>query len=204
MKSLIALAGLLMLLVSAAARADVTYDFIRLACVPEVGMLDVEYRGVHDTVAGDMHDGDMRHADALRQHGFYPARGLDVSCQLGQVAYHITARQGEASERGMCNADPTVYLTVTRNGLPVLRDVVFGTNCNNFPAVQRITFGDGPAIMRGPEASVCFVNTDILVDKTSCQWFFKKSGEFKKNFPIDQADVARRAKLLFKALGPSP
>jgi hypothetical protein len=163
----------------------------------------VESRGVHDTVAGDMHDGDMRRANALRQYGFYPARGLDMTCQLGKVAYHITVSQAEASDRGTCNATPTVYLTVTRNGQPVLRDVVFGVNCNNFPAVERVTFGDGPAIMRDPEATVCLVNTDILTNRTYCAWFFKGSGEFK-DFPIDQADVERRAKRIFKVLGPSP
>jgi hypothetical protein len=106
MKRLIALAGLLMLLVSGPARADVTYDFVRVVCASEVGMFEVEYRGVHDTVAGNMHGGDMRRADALRQYGFWPARGLVSICKLGQVVYRITVEQAPESEHGMCGDSP--------------------------------------------------------------------------------------------------
>jgi hypothetical protein len=86
----------------------------------------------------------------------------------------------------------------------VLRHVVFGNNCDPKPSVQRITFGDGPAIMRDPEATVCFRRTDVLVDKTFCDFFQKKTGDFKKNFPIDQADLERRAKRYFNVLAPLP
>jgi hypothetical protein len=199
MKSFIAFAGLLLALASGAARADVTYDFVRVACVPEVGMLDVEYRGVHDTVAGDMHDGDMRRANALRQYGFYPARGLDMSCKLGQVVYRIKAEQGPEVENVMCGASPEVRLTVTRNGAPVLREVLLGINCESQPAVQRITFADGPGIMRDTEATVCYLSNDVGVDKTYCDWFWEKNGDFKKKFPIDQDKVRARVERVMKA-----
>jgi hypothetical protein len=145
----------------------------------------------------------MRRADALRQYGFWPARGLVSTCKLGQVVYRITAEQ-DAQTNKMCGGSPEVYLTVTRDGAPVLRHVVFGYSCNDLPSVQRITFGDGPAIMRDPEATVCFLKKDSLVDKTFCDFFQKKTGDFKKNFPIDQADVEHRAERYFKVLAPSP
>jgi hypothetical protein len=190
-KLLVAFFGLWMALACGAARADVVYDFVRVACVPEAGMFDLEYRGVHDTVAGFIHGGDMQRANALRQHGFHLARGLDVRCQLGQVAYRVTAQQAEPGNQ-MCGASPEVYLTVTRNGAPVLRDVVFGPSCNSYPSVQRITFADGPAITRAPEAMICYLSSDFVVDRTFCDFFQKKNGDFDKKFPIDQSEVERR------------
>lgn len=50
------LIALLLFLISACAgtaQADTSYDFVRIACVPENGLLAVEYRMLHDAVSGD-------------------------------------------------------------------------------------------------------------------------------------------------------
>jgi hypothetical protein len=182
---------------SAGARADVTYDFVRYACVPENGMLDVEYRGLHDSVAGIRSDDPAESPKVLQQQGFYRARGFQAACQIGTATYVIKASQGEPSN-AICGGAPSVYLDVTRNGKPMFRNVVFADqDCNGQPSLQRFTIGEiTPAWRDGPEALACYSSgrDDAAIPGAQppqvCQWTFGADG-FGKRFPVDE-DAIRR------------
>lgn len=153
----------------APARADTVRDFVRTACVPEAGLLDVEYRGLHDSVAVDRGGKEQRNS-ALAQAGFHPPRGLKLSCRLGDVSYAIATDQGPTSER-RCGGSPEVYLSITRNGEKILSDVVLGESCQGLPSVTRITIGDGPQSWRGRETQLCY-SKEGDSGKPQCEWIF--------------------------------
>jgi hypothetical protein len=174
------------ILFNQAAKADTTRDFVRMSCVPEAGLLDIEYRGLHDSVAGSPNAQTERDA-ALERAGFHNPRGLKFSCQLGDITYSVSSAQDETSER-MCGASPEVYLTVTRGGSKFLSDVIFGDSCHQLPSVMRVTVGDGPQSWRGRETQVCYA-TGKDGDAVFCDWTFGGSAQFDKQFPIDEARI---------------
>lgn len=169
-----------------AARADTSPDFVRIACVPQAGLLDVEYRLLHDSVAGNATGPDGRGA-VLAAAGFHDPHGLRVSCTLGAVTYTVTAQQDPGSN-GMCGGAPEIHLSLARDGASVLSDVVFGESCLQVPSVTRITIGDGAASWRGRETQVCYA--DGKDDgPPRCDWTSGGQAAFDKRFPIDDARV---------------
>lgn len=183
------------------ARADVTYDFIRYACVPENGMLDVEYRGLHDAVAGALWDKPTETPKALQRQGFYRARGFQATCTVGKATYVIRATQDLPNEHVMCGETPEVYLDVTRNGKPLFHDVVFGDDsCSNVPSLKRFTVGEitFPWRREGPpEVQACYSNgrPDTyeagLEPRQICQWTFGEE-DLRKRFPVDEDAIRKR------------
>ncbi|MET0983199.1 MAG: hypothetical protein ABWY02_13940 [Telluria sp.] len=189
MKVLFAFALLLGILLSRVSHADTSKDFVRVACVPAAGMLDVEYRYLHDSVAGARTDQDKKRKAALSREGFHDPRGLKFTCVLGKVTYVISAAQDATSNR-MCGGSPEVFLSVTRNGAAFFSDVVFGNSCNGLPFITRFTIGDGPRSWRGRETEVCY-SSGKENDSARCEWTFDGSAGFDKRFPIDQDRLGR-------------
>lgn len=177
------------------ARADTMYGFVRIACVPETGLLDIEYRGLHDNVVGRAGDGkEPEPAGALARSGFLDPRGLTSRCTLGDAAYVVSAARDVRSNR-MCGGDPEIYLSVTRNGAAFVTDVAFGDSCHGLPSVSRLTLGDGPTNRRRPEAEICYLAGDGTPSQR-CEWVFDDLG---RRFPLDQAAVRRSVEAAGKA-----
>jgi hypothetical protein len=190
MKAVFAFALLLSMLLCRVSRADTSDDFVRIACVPEAGLLDVEFRSLHDSVSSDP-KGQHERSSLLAQAGFHVPRHLKFSCVLGGITYGILADQDPTSDR-MCGGDPEVYLTVTRDGEKFFSNVIFGESCNQLPSVMRFTVGDGPKSWRGRETQVCYA-TGKDTDPIFCDWTFGKQAEFDKHFPLDEKRVQRIA-----------
>jgi hypothetical protein len=170
--------------------ADTLKHFVRIACVPETGLLDVESRFLHDSVADDPDPAGQKERDAyLAQSGFHDPRGLQFTCLLGGISYVITAEQDQASDK-ICGGDPEVYLNVTRNGENFLSHVIFGESCNQLPSVMRLTIGDGPKSWRGRETSVCYFSGKAG-EPDHCEWTFGIPAEFDKRFPIDEDRIRK-------------
>jgi ribosomal protein L31 len=175
------------------ASADTSYDFVRIACVPANGMLDVEYRRLHDSVAGYLWKDPRESPKSLREHGFYRARGLDTSCTIGNATYVIRSTQNEETN-AMNGGCPEVYLDVSRNGKPFFREVVLGDSCNGHPSLRRFTVGEMTK-RGGPEAEVCYTSADdqmlpLYQDRQACEWTFGND-DFAKRFPIDEDAIGR-------------
>jgi hypothetical protein len=176
-----------------AAHADQSYEFVRVSCVPENGMLAVEYRLLHDSVAGYLWKDPRESPKALQKHDLYRARGLDMSCIVGNATYVLKGTQSEETEahNGAC---PEVFLDVTRNGQPFFRHVVLGDSCNRLPALMRFTIGENTK-HHEPEAEVCYRGAfdqmlPLYQERQSCEWIFGDE-DFAKRFPIDE-DAIRR------------
>lgn len=170
------------------AKADTMKDFVRISCVPEAGLLELEYRRLHDSVAVSQNPPTERDA-VLERAGFHSPRGLKFSCELGATVYTVSSMQDEPSER-MCGGSPEIYLSVMRGDSKILSDTVFGDSCHQLPSVTRITVGDGKQSWRGRETQVCY-SPGKDNDLTFCDWTFGAKVQFDKRFPIDQARVQR-------------
>ena len=190
MKATFALVLLLSVLFCRVAHADTSPGFVRIACVPAAGLLDVEYRALHDSVSVDPKREQERSAQLARA-GFHDPHHLKFSCVIGGITYAIVADQDPGSER-ICGGDPEVYLTLMRDGEKLLSNVIFGESCNRLPSVMRITAGDGPNSWRGRETQVCYA-TGNEADPAFCDWTFGQQLEFDKRFPLDQKRVERIA-----------
>jgi hypothetical protein len=188
MKSLLVLAFLFGTLLCGVSRADTSKHVVRIACVPEAGLLDVDSRLLHDSVSSDPSPAGRAARDTrLAESGFHDPHGLNLTCVLGAASYVVTAEQDPTSDR-ICGGDPEVYLTVTRDGAPFFSNVVFGESCNRMPAVMRFTVGDGPKSWRGRETSVCYL-TGKEDGPEHCDWTFGAAAEFSRRFPIDEERV---------------
>lgn len=190
MKSVVAFALFLCLLSAGVTRADTSKHVVRIACVPEAGLLHVESADLHDSVASDPSGGTGRIA-SLTEAGFHDPHQLATSCVLGAATYLITATQDETSNY-LCGGDPEVYLTVKRDGQPFLVGVVFGASCKQLPGVARLMVADGPASWRGRETQVCYT-TGKAADPEVCDWTQGASARFNQRFPLDEARVQRIA-----------
>lgn len=167
--------------------ADTSNDFVRIACVPEAGLFDVEVRSLHDSIASGPEGQDKRNA-VLARAGFHDPHGLTFTCRLGAITYLISAQQDETSNL-MCGGSPEVYLTVTRDGAPLLSNVVAGSSCHELPSITRLTVADGPGSWRGRETRLCYSSGKDDAPG-QCEWTGEPS-KFERRFPID-ADRLRR------------
>lgn len=188
MKTVYVFMLLLAVLAVGTSRADTVKHTVRIACVPEAGLLHLESGYLHDSVAYG--PASMTERDAvLARAGFHDPHHLAVSCALGGVTYSMTATQDETSGR-MCGGDPEVYVTVTRDGQPFLTDVVFGNSCHALPSVESMTVGDGPRSWRGRETRMCYLSGKDG-GPAFCDWTFGAPAQFTQRFPIDQARLAK-------------
>lgn len=176
--------ALFVLVACNAARADTSYDFVRLTCVPETGLLAIEYRSLHDAVVGA--NAQRVPSPALARHGLHRPQNLDQACQLRGARYRITAKQAPTSNF-MCGGSPEIYLSVARNGVALVDSVAFGYSCNQYPSVQSITLGDGLKGRHEREARICY-STGRDNEPERCEY----EPDFKKTFPLNQ-DAVRRA-----------
>lgn len=162
--------------------------FVRISCVPQAGLLDLEHRYLAENVwsAGSPQEQKKRSA-ALAQSGFHDPHALKISCVLGGVTYLITTEQGEPSN-AMCGGDPGVDLTVTRNGEEILSRVFFGTACGQ-ASVTRLTIGMSARSKREQETELCYSSgLDGVPDY--CEWT-SRTDDFRKNFPVDEDRLIR-------------
>ena len=182
------LLALLLLLLGSSARADYTVDFVRISCIRDAQFLDVEYRGIHNPAITALTEHGTVHTDVLARHGFFDPGKLSYECSLPESKYKVVATQEGWSERGMCAAAPEIFLSLYRDGDPLLEQVVFGQSCFGNPSVTRITIEDGKQGWYSREVEVCFTRgTSETPDK--CVWFFSNLGDGFKKFPLRQGDI---------------
>lgn len=183
MRYIFASLWLMTALVSPVAFADVSNPFVRVACVPEAGLLDVEWRMLHDSVSSASGArGRIRRGASLGKAGFHDPHSFKMSCRLGPISYQISTTQAEQTNF-LCGGSPDIYLTVTRNGKKFLSDVILGGLCGRV-AAMRITIGDGPKSWSGRETEFCYWSANDEV-RQRCEWTFGGPEVFDQRFPVD-------------------
>lgn len=180
----------LLLAIAAAAHADYTVDFARIACIPQARFLDIEYRGIHNSAVdapADSADG----GDAWARNGFFAPGDADVRCKLAESDYRVVVTRDEIRELGMCGAAPLAYLTLYRNGKVVLDKAIFGQPCFPRHSITRVTIQDGKAGYYSREAEICLRNHQT--SQTDCTWSFDLRDDWPQ-VPLGQDAVDKHFK----------
>jgi hypothetical protein len=137
------------------ARADWTLDLVRISCVKEIGYLTVEVASANGNLAIHGAIGNTPEwsaaLEAWRRHGFHDPHNLRMTCAFLNTAYTVIVTQSPARERGMCGAAPPMLLTILRDDVEYVRNVVLGYNCLGGPSIERLDiWGDEEMILSGP------------------------------------------------------
>jgi hypothetical protein len=175
------------------AYADIATGFVRIACVPEHGLLDIEYRSLHDTVVSASSQTSKKSAASLEKHGFFDPHHLYQKCILNGAEYKITSQQDLPTNR-MCGGSPDIHLSVQRNGVALVDDVIFGSSCYGDPSVRLVSLAETNTGKSGREAEICYMRGEKNA-KTgtaeNCEWLFDSSGDFLNRFPINKGAIER-------------
>jgi hypothetical protein len=170
-------------------KADKINEFVRIACVPENGMLDIDYRQLHDSISSKPTGASDQSLTTLAKAGFHRPSGLKFTCELGEAKYAIDAQQDAASNL-LCGASPAINLNITRNGSALLSNVTFGKSCSGRPSIMRITIGDGKNSWRGREMETCYATGDDM-GALHCDWTGGADSVFAKRYPVDDAAIKK-------------
>lgn len=68
---------------------------------------------------------------------FFSQPILPKSCKLNNLLYKVTGKRAPYSE-SRCGAEPPVSIYLSRNGVPIISDAVFGGNCFGGPSIAEI------------------------------------------------------------------
>jgi hypothetical protein len=122
--------------------------FIRITCIPEVYVLRFEYVWFVDPVAFSDEESDdkliQQRILVWEKNGFHLPTNLDYECRLSDAVYRIKATQPPPRGTGACGGAPPITLSLTRDNQEVLKEVVFGEDCNERPTVTNVTVVDTP------------------------------------------------------------
>lgn len=163
--------------------ADFDYQFLRVACIPETGFLDISHQFIHNTAI----DASVKNVyQIFEKNGFYIPHKLDIKCKLSEGEYRIVTSQAEIYG-GMCGATPEISLSLYRNDKLMIKNLVFGYSCFNNPSVNQIYIQDSKKEYP-TEIEVCLSNnnSDDKLRKEKCEWFFDTyKDQYEKMFPLD-------------------
>lgn len=137
--SLLVLACLSTMLTGAAsgpAKADQYIETVRITCVPEIPLLQIEYVAVNDASNFLHRNGYGRGATVqqwqkLRKYGYVPARNFDVTCKLPNATYRMWGHQPNRRESGECGGDPRASLSVARADVILIDQIYLEPSCFN-------------------------------------------------------------------------
>lgn len=121
---------------SGPAKADEYIETVRITCIPEIPLLQIEYVAINDASNFLDRNGFGRVAEAsqwqkLRKYGYVPARRFDVTCKLPNATYRIWGHRPNRRERGECGGDPRASLSVARADILLIDKVYLEPSCFN-------------------------------------------------------------------------
>jgi hypothetical protein len=116
------------------ALADEYIETVRVTCIPEIPLLQIEYVAINDS--SDFLDRAGRGSTArapqwqkLRKYGYLPARRFDMTCKLPGTTYRIWGNQPDRQPRGECGGDPRASVSVSRADKVIIDKVYLEPSC---------------------------------------------------------------------------
>jgi hypothetical protein len=114
------------------AAADWPVDFVRITCIPEADYLAFDSATIYrDQVLNGVENWSnesnvKKRMRRWEEAGYYDPTNLKYECRLSSAAYTLIVKQ--APSGGHCNAPGTVTLSLQRDGVKVISEVVFGSS----------------------------------------------------------------------------
>jgi len=181
---------IIVILFSEKSFSDFDYQFLRIACIPETGFLDISHQFIHNTAI----DLPIKNVyQSFEKSGFYSPHKLDIKCKFSGSEYRIVTTQPEIYS-GMCGATPEITLSLYRNNKLMIEKIVFGYSCFNNPSIDHIYIQDSNLEYPPSEMQVCFNNnnSDENLKKETCEWYFDKYKEdYEKIFPLNSSGLKK-------------
>lgn len=140
--------------------ADQYYGFVRVACIEELAVLEIDSVTVHASNEAqaflEKEPGsklDERNLGVLqRRYGLHVEGPILASCKLGERLFSMRLQFTQPSERGMCGAGTRGFLHINVDGKPLLENIRFAEACFGVGVVRLSLDGDS-------------VNWDFHLDK---------------------------------------
>jgi len=166
------------ILSSAPARADYTIRFMHITCIPQARFLDIRFAPIESGAFGapfSMTAKPPSFAQSEKlwaRYGFYRTQNLSYTCRMSNdvinngVAtvvikndvYRVVAHHPPASN-AMDGAYPNIRLTVYRDGVPIINNVLFGWGATSpRSAVTHFYVENGVQGWYGRYSELCFAS----------------------------------------------
>jgi hypothetical protein len=170
------------------AAADQAFYMIRISCIPEANYFDIDSKIYHSLVSSDetavkqtKRNGSQ--SKILAKHGIYFPRNLSYECKLASGTYKVIGSQPMPSPRGQCGASPTPSISIWRDNVLWIENVLFGEDCFGNPTANRIEIADGNM------ALYINISDNTLFDPILFQYLMP--GEIYDIIPIKQMSLQK-------------
>jgi len=121
------------------------FKFLHITCAPEINILDLSPIGAWNLEKLDS----AKLEELQRTQGLYRAGDISQSCQLKDQLIIVTVRYSEPQARGECGGGTRGFVTLTINGVEVLRSLPFDESCYSASAEKISYQPSGPNPDRG-------------------------------------------------------
>lgn len=172
--------------------ADWTEDLARITCIPEARYFAIDYKPLSSNTVSASGLRGKQFWNVWRKHGYYEASGLDYKCSLPDGKYKISSTRAAMRLSGMCGAAPRITLSISRNDVIILKNVIFGDDCLQEPSVVRFEASE-PLNSVGTELNIELAIVQKPLSAPIIKSFFGPYGEYEKAIPIDTNKVAKYA-----------
>ncbi len=126
-------------------KADSATDFVKVTCLPEVDLFEIEQVTLNDLAVG----GESR-LESWRKNGFVSPRKLSAKCALKSVTVQYDVDQ-EAGSARQCGAHPEITASLKIDSTVWFENIWFGNSCRGYPTVTKVSLSP-----EGGIAEVCF------------------------------------------------
>ena len=178
------------------AHADSTVDYVRIACMTDIHLLDIEYRTIHYSSSTPLYgEATASGKDAWSNNGFFAPNNLERQCVFPWSKFRIVTTQKEASASGRCGASPEIKLSLYLDDKALVKNAIFGDSCSENHSITRISVRDGMNNGKPHEVEICFKNGQNNISR--CELFFQDIEQSWAIFPFDQKIIDSRIKKSF-------
>ena len=183
--------ALLFCLPAIAQEEDQEVEFIRLTCIETMGYMKIEYARFPDQGGKDSNA-------EWAKYGFFDAKNLSKTCNLGRSKYRISSKDRTASCRpGDCESSP-IAISIANDDSAFFHDLVFGPNGENGVSVSSIELWEGfgrRGYFQSPIAITLCLSPTANEAREPCHSYNPWLDEYNLLPPLTQGDLAEFVQL---------
>ncbi len=181
-------------------------EFIRLTCIEPAGYLKIEYAKLPNPDDEDPRRQSPKGPDLeLAKHGFFDARSLSKTCNLGNSKYRISSKNRNAScNSGDCESSPIV-ISVANDDSAFVHDLILGPNEESGISVTSIELWEGfgwRGYGQSPVAIRLCLFPIMSEGREPCHFYNPWLGQYTLLPPVTQDEFAEFVQLRSRRTSP--
>ena len=103
------------------------------------------------------------------------------------VIYKVVANKGAPKATGMCGGSPTASLSLWRNNILWIDDVLVNEGCNNRPSITKIIINEGRKGWSTTNMTICMKKN--YSSNEECSYMSETYSDIKKRIPINNKNL---------------